>query len=217
MTEQPVFRWTSVEGARRYRFQVAQEPTFAALLEDVTTASTSYTPFTTHPADTTLYWRVRADDENLIGLTWSSVRHFQRRLPTPVPASDNATSGDFTPDVDVVARRRRVGLHVLDGRPRRHAQGVGEPAPPRRCLRLPVRPRDLALASPGRVPEDDRLRHRPMVGVHILHADAQRAGQRADEPLGQPPAALVGLEARRQELPRADLVAARTSAPPSRT
>ncbi|MBA2568270.1 MAG: carboxypeptidase regulatory-like domain-containing protein [Actinobacteria bacterium] len=97
MTEQPVFRWSSVEGARRYRFQVAQEPTFAALLEDVTTASTAYTPFTTHPADTTLYWRVRADDENLIGLTWSSVRQFQRRLPTPVPASDNATSGDFTP------------------------------------------------------------------------------------------------------------------------
>jgi hypothetical protein len=97
MTEQPVFRWTSVEGARRYRFQVAQEPTFAALLEDVTTASTSYTPFTTHPADTNLYWRVRADDENQIGLTWSPVRQFQRRLPTPVPASDNATSGDFTP------------------------------------------------------------------------------------------------------------------------
>jgi Carboxypeptidase regulatory-like domain len=40
---------------------------------------------------------VRADDENLIGLTWSETRHFQRRLPTPVPASDNATSGDFTP------------------------------------------------------------------------------------------------------------------------
>jgi Carboxypeptidase regulatory-like domain len=97
MTDQPVFRWTPVEGARRYRFQVAQEPTFGALVEDVTTASTSYTPFTTHPADTTLYWRVRADDENLIGLTWSETRHFQRKLATPVPASDNATSGDFTP------------------------------------------------------------------------------------------------------------------------
>jgi hypothetical protein len=97
MSEQPVFRWTPVEGARRYRFQVAQEPTFAELVEDVTTASTSYTPFTTHPADTTLYWRVRADDENLIGLTWSATRHFQRTLPSPVPAGDNATSGDFTP------------------------------------------------------------------------------------------------------------------------
>jgi hypothetical protein len=96
-TVQPVFRWTQVEGARRYRFQVAQEPTFAAPIEDVLTAATSYTPFATHPADTTLYWRVRADDENLIGLNWSPVRTFQRRLPTPTPSAGNTTSGDFTP------------------------------------------------------------------------------------------------------------------------
>ncbi len=63
----------------------------------MTTAATSYTPFTTYPADTTLYWRVRADDENLIGLTWSAIRTFQRTLPTPTPSSSNATSGDFTP------------------------------------------------------------------------------------------------------------------------
>jgi hypothetical protein len=97
LTEQPVFRWTPVEGARRYRFQVAQEPTFAAPIEDVTTASTSYTPFTVYPADTTLYWRVRADDENLIGLTWSSVRTFQRKLPAPTTDPANPTMGDFTP------------------------------------------------------------------------------------------------------------------------
>jgi hypothetical protein len=97
LADQPIFRWTTVEGARRYRFQVAQEPTFAAPLEDVTTAATSYTPFTTHPADTTLYWRVRADDENLIGLTWSAVRTFQRSLPAPSPAAGNSTIGDFTP------------------------------------------------------------------------------------------------------------------------
>ena len=97
LTVQPIFRWTQVEGARHYRFQIAQEPTFATPLEDVTTAATSYTPFTTHPADTTLYWRVRADDENLIGLTWSAARTFQRRLPTPTPSAGNSTSGDFTP------------------------------------------------------------------------------------------------------------------------
>jgi hypothetical protein len=97
LTSQPIFRWTQVEGARRYRFQVAQEPTFAAPIEDVATAATSYTPFTTHPADTTLYWRVRADDENLIGLNWSPVRTFQRKLPAPTPSPNNVTSGDFTP------------------------------------------------------------------------------------------------------------------------
>jgi hypothetical protein len=97
LTTQPVFRWASVEGARRYRFQVAQEPTFANPIEDVLTPATSYTPLTTYPADTTLYWRVRADDENLIGLTWSSVRTFQRKLPTPVIPPGNPTIGDFTP------------------------------------------------------------------------------------------------------------------------
>ena len=96
-TSQPVFRWTPVEGARRYRFQVAQEPTFANPLEDVITASTSYTPFATYPADTTLYWRVRADDENLIGLTWSNIRTLQRRLPAPTTDPANPTIGDFTP------------------------------------------------------------------------------------------------------------------------
>src|SRR5262245_2837529 len=97
MTQQPVFQWGTVEGARRYRFQVAQEPTFANPLEDVVTASTSYTPLTTYPADTTLYWRVPADHENLIGLTWSSVRTFQRRLPTPTTDPGNPTIGDFAP------------------------------------------------------------------------------------------------------------------------
>src|SRR5262245_13458914 len=97
LTDQPVFRWTPVEGARRYRFQIAQEPTFAAPIEDVTTASTSYTPFTVHPADTTLYWRVRADDENLIGLTWSAVRTFQRKLAAPTTDPQNPAIGDFTP------------------------------------------------------------------------------------------------------------------------
>ena len=97
LNEQPVFRWSSVQGARRYRFQVAQELTFAAPIEDVVTASTSYTPFTTHPADTTLYWRVRADDENLIGLTWSATRTFQRQLAAPTPSANNVTISDFTP------------------------------------------------------------------------------------------------------------------------
>ena len=158
---QPIFRWTQVEGARRYRFQVAQEPTFAAPLEDVTTAATSYTPFTTHPADTTLYWRVRADDENLIGLNWSPVRTFQRRLPTPTPSAGNATSGDFTPAWIVVERDRRIRLHVRDGRAGRRAQGMGEHADAGHRVRLPVRPGHLALAGSRRVPEDRRFRHGP--------------------------------------------------------
>ena len=95
----PTFRWTSVEGARRYRLQVAQDDRFGAgtLLEDVATNSTAYTSNTTYPADTVLYWRVRADDENLIGLTWSTSGTFQKRLETPRPSAANPTRGDYIP------------------------------------------------------------------------------------------------------------------------
>jgi hypothetical protein len=94
---QPTFRWTLAEGARRYRLQVAQDPSFANPIEDVVTSSTEYTSTTTHPADTVLYWRARADDENLVGLTWSATGTFQKRLPAPVPSAGNPTAGDFIP------------------------------------------------------------------------------------------------------------------------
>jgi hypothetical protein len=94
---QPTFRWTSVEGARRYRLQVADDPTFGSLVDDVITDSTAYTSNTSYPADTILYWRVRADDENLIGLTWSTIGTFRRRLPAPVLSAANPGSGESIP------------------------------------------------------------------------------------------------------------------------
>src|SRR5439155_23103871 len=66
ITGQPTFRWTAAEGARRYRLQVSQDPSFGTLLDDVVTDSTAFTSSTTYPADSALYWRVRADDQNLI-------------------------------------------------------------------------------------------------------------------------------------------------------
>jgi protein-S-isoprenylcysteine O-methyltransferase Ste14 len=95
--EQPTFRWTAAEGARRYRLQVSQDPTFGDPIEDVFTDATAYTTSTTYPADTVLYWRVRADDENVIGLTWSVTGTFQRRLPVPALSPSNPTRGDFIP------------------------------------------------------------------------------------------------------------------------
>ena len=96
-TGQPSFRWTPAEGARRYRLQVAQDPSFGNPIEDVTTNSTAYTSNSTYPADTVLYWRVRADDENLVGLTWSATGTFQKKLVAPTPSADNPTGGDFIP------------------------------------------------------------------------------------------------------------------------
>src|SRR2546429_9434507 len=39
--DQPTFRWTPVEGARRYRLQVASDQNFSNLLDDVVTEATS--------------------------------------------------------------------------------------------------------------------------------------------------------------------------------
>ena len=95
--DQPTFTWSPAEGARRYRFQVATDTSFSNLLDDVTTDATSYSSNTTYPADTVLYWRVRADDENLTGLTWSATGMFQKKLAAPVPSSGNPHSGEMLP------------------------------------------------------------------------------------------------------------------------
>jgi hypothetical protein len=95
--DQPTFSWSPTLGARRYRLQVAADPTFGNPLDDVITDATSYSSDTTYPADTVLYWRVRADDENLTGLTWSATGTFQKKLATPVASASNPASGDMLP------------------------------------------------------------------------------------------------------------------------
>jgi hypothetical protein len=73
------------------------------MLEDVTTDSTAYSSNKTYPADTILYWRVRANDETGIGLTWSNASPatpwtFQKKLAAPVASPGNPTQGDAIPN-----------------------------------------------------------------------------------------------------------------------
>jgi hypothetical protein len=98
----PRFAWNAAEGARSYRLQVSTDPSFGdPLVANVTTAATSYTPTATYPADTVLYWRVRANavDQNgaEVGLNWSPVRTFRRRLPTPALSANNPLGGEGIP------------------------------------------------------------------------------------------------------------------------
>jgi hypothetical protein len=97
------FHWAAVRAARQYRLQVSTDPTFGTgTKESVVTDSTAYTSSVSYPADTNLYWRVRADAESVdaaagIGLTWSATGRFRKTLARPVPDPANATSGDFLP------------------------------------------------------------------------------------------------------------------------
>jgi protein-S-isoprenylcysteine O-methyltransferase Ste14 len=110
VSTQPTFEWgaspenggapekgRATENARNYRLQVSQDPTFGNPIDDVTTDATAYTSSSTYPADTAIYWRVRANDWNGQGLNWSPTWTFVRRLPVPSPIQDNPTGGPEIP------------------------------------------------------------------------------------------------------------------------
>jgi hypothetical protein len=94
---QPKFQWTPVDGALNYRLQVSSDPSFGTLLDNVVTASTAYVSTTTYPAQSTLYWRVQANDEDINALAWSSTGTFKQVLPTPQPLAQQAPGGDLIP------------------------------------------------------------------------------------------------------------------------
>jgi protein-S-isoprenylcysteine O-methyltransferase Ste14 len=112
VSAQPSFRWTPAENARNYELQVAADPSFGKPLDDVSTDATAYTSSSTYPADTTLYWRVRANDWNKVGLNWSATKQFVRTLPAPVPSPSNATGGEPIPVLGWSAVRGAIGYEV---------------------------------------------------------------------------------------------------------
>lgn len=98
VTDQPTFSWAPAEGARDYQLQVALDPSFGSLVDNVVTSSTAFTSFATYPADAQLFWRVRANADNVpdVGLNWSETRSFRRRLPAPGIGA-NPDSGERVP------------------------------------------------------------------------------------------------------------------------
>lgn len=90
---QPEFQWTPVQGARDYTLQVSTDSSFGSALTNVQTDSTAYVSTTTYPAQSTLYWRVRANDAQGIALTWSSTGTFEQILPSPQPLAGTASGG----------------------------------------------------------------------------------------------------------------------------
>ncbi len=125
---QPVFQWTRAEHAETYTLQVSPDPNFSAgnLIDDVETSSTAYTSSSTYPADSLLYWRVRANDINDTHLRWSEehpvVGTFRRLLDTPVPSDGNPTGGQLIPTLSWEPGRGRDQL-----RPARRPGGRDHP------------------------------------------------------------------------------------------
>jgi hypothetical protein len=99
VTSQPLFRWSEAENAREYRLQVSQDPTFGSPIDDVVTDSTAFTSSSTYPADTQIYWRVRANDWNGTGLNWSQTGTFLRKLVAPTLLGVDNPVTDLLPTI----------------------------------------------------------------------------------------------------------------------
>lgn len=123
-----VFDWNDTPGATSYRIEVATDPDFTSLIADVSgLAASTWTPTTSLPDDTVLYWRVTA--ENACGEVLSQVSAFRTLasscltyVSTDVPKAinDNSTVNsvlvvpDFyaVTDVDVIINSI---THTYDG------------------------------------------------------------------------------------------------------
>jgi hypothetical protein len=86
-----------VQGARNYTLEVSTDSSFGTLLDKVVTSSTAYVSTKTYPAQSTLYWRVEANDEDTSELTWSNSGTFKQVLPTPQALTQTAPGGDIIP------------------------------------------------------------------------------------------------------------------------
>ncbi len=93
-----VFHWGVVpEEVSSYTIEVAQDDSFSTILESATTDATAYAATTTYPVGATVYWRVRANNNDGKGLAWSGTQTFVQTLPVPTITTQEAFSGETFP------------------------------------------------------------------------------------------------------------------------
>ncbi len=99
-TDKPVFDWTKVEGAVRYRFQVSKSMDFSTIIINETIEESAY--YLAQLKDQTqYYWRVRAYSQT-DSSRWSSVWEFYTGTPAPSSPSlilpaNNEVNVNFKP------------------------------------------------------------------------------------------------------------------------
>ncbi len=85
------------EQVRNYTIEVAQDPSFSTILESATTDATSFSATQTYPVGATVYWRVRANNDENRGLAWSGTSSFVQTLPVPAITTATPFSGETFP------------------------------------------------------------------------------------------------------------------------
>jgi hypothetical protein len=103
LNNRPVFDWEDVDGASGYTLQVSRNSTFTLLASTASARGSTYTPTADLPANTTLFWRVRATGTNGPG-GWSQVRTLVTATPPSIPVlyapASKALMTTYTPRLD---------------------------------------------------------------------------------------------------------------------
>ena len=102
LDRRPSFDWRNAVGASGYTLQISKYSNFAILMVNAPTIASAFNMPGDLPANTTLYWRVRANGVNGPSL-WSRVWRFRTGNPPSVPAlispRNAAIIDDLTPSL----------------------------------------------------------------------------------------------------------------------
>jgi hypothetical protein len=110
-----VFKWTPVpEQVRNYTIEVAQDPSFSTILESATTDATSYSATNTYPVGATVFWRVRANNDESKGLAWSGTSSFVQTLPSPTITTAAPFTGETFPALSWTPVDGAVAYEIQD-------------------------------------------------------------------------------------------------------
>ncbi|MEJ5200980.1 MAG: DNRLRE domain-containing protein [Anaerolineales bacterium] len=100
----PTFDWEDFAGAKQYQIQVSRNANFTSLVLNAIPTASQYTPSVSLPANTTLYWRVRAKLTNTSFSAWSEVWMLKTANPPSTPVllapANNALVTNYQPTLD---------------------------------------------------------------------------------------------------------------------
>jgi hypothetical protein len=110
-----VFQWNPVpEQVKDYTIEIAQDASFSTILETNTTDATSYSATQIYPVGATVYWRVRANNDQSKGLAWSGTSTFVQTLPVPAFTTAAALTGATFPALSWTPVDGATGYDVQD-------------------------------------------------------------------------------------------------------
>lgn len=98
LTLRPAFDWSDVNGASGYTLQISISAGFASVLKSYSSIASTVSATSNLPANSILYWRVRANGTNGPSL-WSDVRSFVTPNPPSVPSLLSPVNGAKTNDL----------------------------------------------------------------------------------------------------------------------